>query len=51
MTVIICDEIRVDEGDLVSVQLRKRAAQTQCIQRSVPRGWISRLKKYHDLES
>ena len=29
MTVIICDEIRADEGDLVSEELRKRA--TQCI--------------------
>ncbi len=30
-TVIICDEIRADEGDLVSEELRKRAA--QCIQK------------------
>ena len=29
MTVIICDEIRAGEGDLVSEELRKRA--TQCI--------------------
>ena len=35
MTVIICDKIRADEGDLVSEELRKKAA--QCIQRSVIR--------------
>ena len=29
MTAIICDEIRADEGDLVSEELIKRA--TQCI--------------------
>ena len=29
VTAIICDEIRADEGDLVSEKLRKRA--TQCI--------------------
>ena len=29
MTAIICAEIRADEGDLVSEELRKRA--TQCI--------------------
>ena len=40
-TVIICDEIRADEGDLVSEELRKRAA--QCIQRSVIREWFGFL--------
>ena len=33
MTMIICDEIRADERDLVSEELRKRAA--QCIQLKV----------------
>ena len=37
-TVIIFDEIRSDEGDLVSEELRKRTA--QCIQRSVIRQWF-----------
>ena len=41
MTMIICDEIRADEGDLVSKELRKRAA--QCIQRSVIRQWLGFL--------
>ena len=41
MTVIICDKIRADEGDLVSEELRKRAA--QCIQRSVIRQWFGFL--------
>ena len=41
MTVIICDEIRPDEGDLVSEELRKRAG--QCIQRSVIRQWFGFL--------
>ena len=41
MTVIICDKIRADEGDLVSEELRKRA--TQCIQRSVIRQWFGFL--------
>ena len=40
-TVIIFDEIRADEGDLVSEELRKRAA--QCIQRSVIRQWFGFL--------
>ncbi len=35
MTVVICEKIRADEGDLVSEELRQRAA--QCIQRSVIR--------------
>ena len=39
--VIICEEIRADEGDLVSEELRKRAA--QCIQRSVIRDWFGFL--------
>ena len=38
MTVIICAEIRADEGYFVSEELRKRA--TQCIQRSVIRQWF-----------
>ena len=37
-TVIIFHEIRVDEGYLVSEELRKRSA--QCIQRSVIRQWF-----------
>ena len=37
----ICDEIRADEGDLVSEELRKRA--TQCIQKSVIRQWFGFL--------
>ena len=41
MTVIICDKIRADEGDLVSEELGKRAA--QCIQRSVIRQWFGFL--------
>ena len=41
MTMIICDEIRADEGDLVSEELRKRAA--QYIQRSVIRQWFGFL--------
>ena len=41
VNVIICVEIRVDEGDLVSEELRKRAA--QCIQRSVIRQWFGFL--------
>ena len=41
VTVIICEEIRADEGDLVSEELRKRA--TQCIQRSVIRQWLGFL--------
>ena len=41
MTVIICDKIRADEGDLVSEELRERAA--QCIQRSVIRQWFGFL--------
>ena len=41
MTVIICDKIRADEGDLVSEELRKRAA--QCMQRSVIRQWFGFL--------
>ena len=41
MTVIICDKIRADEGDLVSEELRKRAI--QCIQRSVIRQWFGFL--------
>ena len=41
MTVIICYEIRADEGDLVSEELGKRAA--QCIQRSVIRHWFGFL--------
>ena len=41
MTVIICDKIRADEGDLVSEELRKRA--TQCIQRNVIRQWFEFL--------
>ena len=41
VTVIICDEIRADEGDLVSEELRKRAA--QCIQRSVISQWFGFL--------
>ena len=41
MTAIICDEIRADEGDLVSEELRKRAA--QCIQRRVIRQWFGYL--------
>ena len=43
MTVIICDKIRADAGNLVSEELRKRAA--QCIQRSTCNQavvWISR---------
>ena len=40
-TVILFDEIRADEGDLVSEELRKRAA--QCIQRSVIRQWFGFL--------
>ena len=42
MNVIICDKIRADEGDLVSEELRKRAA-AQCIQRSVIRQWFGFL--------
>ena len=38
---IIIDEIRADEGDLVSEELRKRAK--QCIQRSVLRQWFGFL--------
>ena len=38
MTVIICDEIRADEGDLVSEELRKRDAQ-----RSAIRQWFGFL--------
>ena len=38
VNVIICVKIRADEGDLVSEELRKRAA--QCIQRSVIRQWF-----------
>ena len=41
MTVIISDEIRADDVDLVSEELRKRAA--QCIQRSVIRQWFGFL--------
>ena len=41
MTVIICDKIRADEGDFVSEELRKRAA--QYIQRSVVRQWFGFL--------
>ena len=41
MTVIICDKIRADESDLVSEELRNRAA--QCIQRSVIRQWFGIL--------
>ena len=41
MTVIMCDKNRADEGDLVSEELRKRAA--QCIQRSVIRQWFGFL--------
>ena len=41
MTVIIRDEIRADEGDLISEELRKRAA--QCIQRSAIRQWFGFL--------
>ena len=37
-TVIIFDEIRADECDLVSEELRKRTA--QCIQRSVIMQWF-----------
>ena len=40
-TVIIFEEIRADEGDLVSEELRKIAA--QCIQRSVIRQWFGFL--------
>ena len=41
-TVIIFDEIRADEDDLVSEELRKRAA--QCImQRSLIRQWFGFL--------
>ena len=40
-TVIIFDEIRADEGDLVSEELRKRIA--QCIQRSITRQWFGFL--------
>ena len=40
-TAIIFDEIRVDEGDLVSEELRKRA--TQCIRRNVIRQWFGFL--------
>ena len=40
-TVIIFDEIRADERDLVSEELRKRTA--QCIQRSVIRQWLGFL--------
>ena len=41
VNVIICVKIRADEGDLVSEELRKRAA--QCIQRSVIRQWFGFL--------
>ena len=41
MNVIICVKIRADEGDLVSEELRKRAA--QCIHRSVIRQWFGFL--------
>ena len=41
MNVIICVKIRADEGDLVSEELRKRAA--QCIQISVIRQWFGFL--------
>ena len=41
MTMLICDEIRADAGDLVSEELRKRAA--QCIQISVIRQWFGFL--------
>ena len=41
VTVIICDDIRADEGDLASEELRQRAA--QCIQRSVIRQWFGFL--------
>ena len=40
-TVIIFDEFRADEGDLVSDEFRKRAA--QCIQRNVIRKWFGFL--------
>ena len=38
MTVIICDEIRADEGDLVSEELRQRDAH-----RSAIRQWFGFL--------
>ncbi len=41
VTVIMCDKNRADEGDLVSEELRKRAA--QCIQRSAIRQWFGFL--------
>ena len=40
-TMIIFDEIRADEGDTVSEELRKGDA--QCIQRSVIRQWFGFL--------
>ena len=46
-TVIIFDEIRADEGDVVSEELRKRA--TQCIQRNQCNQavvWISRGEEF-----
>ena len=41
-TVIIVDEIRADEGDLVSEELRRKRA-AQCIQRGVIRQWFGFL--------
>ena len=48
MTLVICDKIRADEGDLVSEELRKRAAQSvyqeKCDQAVV---WISRGEDFY----
>ena len=41
VSVIICNKLTADEGDIVSEELRKRA--TQCIQRSVIRQWFGFL--------